>query len=208
MTDQPLFVLSVGNQPSMLFGGPHHGTEYSLEHACSRCGTGAEQIGPLRLGGFRPPRAQMFTTLDSEMLVQRELADRLRAGGIDALSAVVDSRSGQPLDLFHLRPVATLPAFAPESSGITRERPCPVCGRDGYYAIPHVPYRLEYPALDPALRAKDVVATYERFGTSVLRLPFKDSVFAAPLFIVSDRLRSLLSAAKVRNLRFDPVVLP
>jgi len=176
-----------------------------MDHACERCGTGAEQVGPLRLRRFRLPAAQIFLTLDDEVLVQEKLADRLRAYGIACLGDVLDARSGDRFGVFQLRPEATLPPFGPATRGITRERPCPLCSRDGHYAIPHEPYRFSYPELNDRLLLKDVLATYERFGTSALRQPFSESVFAAPVLVVGGRVAAALNHADARHVDLQPV---
>jgi hypothetical protein len=200
-----LFALVVRKQLGAVYGGPHHGTEFSLADACPKCGTGAEQVGPLRLRRFTVPHAEAFLTLDDDVLVRQPLADRLHAEGVTALDVVVDARSGQPLGILQLRPEATLPRFGPGTTGVTRERPCVVCNRDGHYGIPHVPYGFRYASLDDSLRSRDVLATYERFGTSVLRQPFIDSVFAAPVLIVGHRVAAALEAARLRDIELHPV---
>jgi len=201
-----LFALVVRNLQNV-YGGPHYGTEYAMVKACLKCGTGAEQAGPLRLRRFAMPAAEMFLTLDDEVLVRPALAERLRAEGVACLDVVLDAQSGSALDVFQLRTEATLPPFAPGTAGVARERPCTVCGRDGHYGIPHEPYRFVYDKLEDALLSKDALATYERFGTSVLREPFSDSVLATPVTIVGRRIATLLKAAKVRSVELEPVRL-
>jgi hypothetical protein len=200
----PLFALVVGKQLD-IYGGPAQGTEYSMENACQTCGTGAEQIGPLRLAPFRLPKAQIFKTLDDEMLVQKDLADALRTSGVACLGEVVDARSNKPMNLFQLEPEATLPPFRPDTGGVVRERPCTACMRDGYYGVPRVPYTFCYSDLDAELASKDVLATYERFGTSKLREPFTDSVFAAAILVVGARVAKTLQRAKLRYVELNPV---
>jgi hypothetical protein len=202
---QDLSVLVVRRLLSKVFGGPHHGTEYSTERACPRCGTGAEQVGPLRLNRFSLPAAEIFLTLDQEVLMRMTLGEKLRASGVTCLADVIDARSGDRLDVLQLTAEATLPPFAPGTTGVTRERPCPVCARDGHYGVPHVLYGLQYETVDDALRSKDVLATYERFGTSVLRQPFRDSVFAAPLLLVSGRVAAALRSANLKYVELHRV---
>jgi hypothetical protein len=204
-TSVDLSVLVVRRQLSKVFGGPHHGTEYSMERACPRCGTGAEQVGPLRLNRFSLPTAAVFLTLDHEVLMRMTLGETLRASGVTCLGDVIDARSGDRLDVLQLRSEATLPPFAPQTTGVTRERPCPACARDGHYGIPHVRYGLQYDTLDGELQSTNVFATYERFGTSVLRQPFRDSVFAAPLFVVSGRVAAALRAANLEYVELHRV---
>jgi hypothetical protein len=187
-------------------GGVSAGTAYSFESACRTCGTGASQVGPLHLPRFTAPKADLFSTLDSEILVTPRLADGLRAAGVRSLGPVVD-KDGRPLPFEQLLPQATLPPFGLETTGFVRERPCPVCGRDGYFGVPNVPLRLVYPSLPAELLDKDVLATFERFGNSRLRTPLRDSVFAAPVYVIGGRVADALRAAGARSAEVDPVVL-
>ena len=187
-------------------GGVSAGTPYSFESACRTCGTGASQAGPLHLPRFKAPKADLFSTLDSEILVTPKLAEHLRAAGVRSLGPVVD-RDGRPLPFEQLLAQATLPPFGEETTGFVRERPCPVCHRDGYFGVPNVPLRLAYPSLPADLLGKDVLATFERFGNSRLRTPLRDSVFAAPVYVIAGRVADALRAAGVRNAEVEPVLL-
>jgi hypothetical protein len=202
-----LYALVVRKLLDHVYGGPRYGTEYSMDKACPKCGTGADQTSPLRLRRFRIPASEIFLTLDSEILMRPALARRLRAEGVGCLDAVLEDRSGSPLDVFQLRTQATLPPFAAGTSGIAVERPSTLCKRDGRYGRPHEPYQFVYDRLDDSLLSKDVLATYERFGTSVLREPFSESVFAAPVTIVGRRVAAVLTAARVRSVELQPVRL-
>jgi hypothetical protein len=187
-------------------GGVSAGTAYSFEGACPTCGTGASQVGPLHLPGFKVPRADLFSTLDSEILVTPRLADRLRTAGVRSLGSVMGT-DGRPLPFEQLLPEGTLPPFGAETTGFVRERSCPVCGRDGYFGVPNVPLRLAYSSLPAALLDKDVLATFERFGNSRLRTPLRDSVFAAPVYVIGGRVADALRAAGVRSAEVEPVRL-
>ena len=200
-----LFALIVRKQLSAVVGGPRHGTQYSMEKAGPKCGTGADQVGPLRLRRFQPPASDIFLTLDSEVLIRPGLGDRLRDAGVTCLGDVLDAESEASLDVRQLRPEATLPPFSPDTRGIVRERPCPVCGRDGYYGVPNEPYRLCYGPLDESLASKDVLATHERFGSSVLRQPFSESVFAAPVIVVGARVAAVLKGERLRYIELQAV---
>ena len=205
MTD--LAALVVRKQLEAVLGGPGHGTEYSMTAACTRCGTGATQAGPLVLQPFRLPSHSVFLTLDYEILVLRSFADELREACFGCLGPVVDVESGDELDLAQLVPEATLPPFDPASAGVERETPCPVCDRDGYYGIPHQPYRLCYTGLDPRFKGMGLLATFERFGSSCLREPFQDSVFAVPVLIAEGRLLRCLEKARPRHVELQPVTV-
>jgi hypothetical protein len=187
-------------------GGVSAGTAYSFESACRTCGTGASQVGPLHLPGFKVPKADLFSTLDSEILVTPRLADRLRSAGVRSLGSVVGT-DGRPLPFEQLLPQVTLPPFGVETTGFVRERSCPVCGRDGYFGVPNVALRLVYRSLPADLLDKDVLATFERFGNSRLRTPLRDSVFAAPVYVIGGRLADALRASGVGSAEFEPVRL-
>lgn len=160
------------------------------------------------LGTSKFPKGQVFTTLDREVLVRAETAEALQNAGLgEVLGEVLHARSKAPLPVFQLRSQAVLPRFSPATSGVVRERQCAACDRDGHFGIPNVPIVLHYAGLDSRLLESDVLATFERFGNSRLREPFSDSVFAAPLYVVSARFKSVLEASKVKRVDYQPVVI-
>lgn len=190
-----------------IFGGPQQGTKYDLSTACPRCGSGATQVGPLLVGTTKFPKNEIFMTLDREILVVGALASSLAdAGFARLLGEVVFAKSGERLPVLQLIPEDVLPRFSPMSSGIVRERPCPACDRDGYFGVPHQPTLLRYEGVKPSLLERDLVATYERFGNSRLREPFHESVFAAPLYVASDRFTRVLEAERVKGVELEPVM--
>jgi hypothetical protein len=186
-------------------GGPSSGTEYSMETACPACGTGAVQVGPLKLPRFKAPAADLFSTLDDEILVSGSLGELLLDRGVKCLGPVVRGNSAEPLPFWQLVPEAVLPPFSEAQTGFVRERPCPNCDRDGYFGIPGVTAPLTYERLPPSTLEKDLLATFERFGNSRLREPFRDSVFAAPLYVAGARLAEALRAARVRTVELESV---
>lgn len=188
-----------------VFGGPSSGTVFDLTDACPKCGTGAVQVGPLLLS--RPPRSQrdIFSTLDGELLVEAALSARLQKQGVACLAEVIDARTGVPMDLRQFKPQATLPPFSAATRGYARERPCQACDRDGFFANPAVPLELRYDSLPQG--NFQLFATFERFGNSRLREPFRDSVFAAPLLVAAGELVHALAAAAVPGLELHPVVI-
>jgi hypothetical protein len=148
----------------------------------------------------------MFMTLDREILVQGALANTLAGAGFRRLlGAVVLASSGERLPVLQLLAEDVLPRFSDLSTGIVRERPCATCDRDGYFGIPHQPTLLRYQGVEAALLERDLLATYERFGNSRLREPFRESVFAAPLFIASDRLTRVLEVERVKGVELEQV---
>lgn len=186
-------------------GGPLLGTCYSLATACTNCGTGAEPVGPRIIRRFHIPSGNIFITLDREILVNLDLACELEAMGIESIVDVIDVKSGEKLPLKELRAETTLPPFSKGTTGYEREGVCLKCGRDGYFNMPNMPLRLVYEDLTIEYSHKKVLATYERFGNSRLREPFKDSVFAAPKYILNGTVASYIKKACGRRVTIEPV---
>ncbi len=198
--------LDVSNQIN-IDGGPLYGTKYLLEYACDCCGTGAIPIGPLFLRKFKIPKYQIFCTLNREILLQSNIKDALIKNGIKSFGEVYEVKSQKQMPIWELRSQKILPQFSPETTGFERELPCSTCNRDGYFGIPHTPLNLKYILKDKSLLDKDVYVTYECFGNSRLREPFKQSVFAAPLFIVSHRVMKCFKELNVKNVEFEEVTI-
>jgi hypothetical protein len=195
------------SRASQIYGGPGRGTQYDMSEACPLCGTGARLTGPLilRTGQF-PKKADLFPTLDHELIVSPQLSAHLRGAGVTCLGTVQGVRPGND-GYAVLQRDATLPPFSQRTQGYEVERQCPECKRDGHFNIPHVPLQLVYDSVEHNILAYDVLHTWECFGNSALRTPFRDSVFASPLHVVSNRFRTLLEEFSVRRMDFDPVVM-
>jgi len=192
---------------SSLFGGPSNGTEYNLEDACKYCGTGAKRVGPMIFDVRSPAKSALFATLDREFIVKKELADEIRGKGIDCTEEVIFKKTGETIPFEIITPQAILPPFSKTTRGYKREDQCKHCGRDGYFDKIDEPLELRYENLPDILLEKDVLCTYECFGNSGLREPFKDSVFAAPKHVVSDRIKDIVQKWKTRDVRFEPVFI-
>jgi hypothetical protein len=203
----PLLWLSVGTAPRG-YGGPTYGTEYDLSQACPQCGTGAIQITPLRLNRTEiPRRGAIFQTLDREKLVSPKLAQLLNHAEFRGLKLrrAQSHSGGKDLPWVQLISDVELPPMSASSKGILREGPCPHCWRDGYFHSQQ-PIELEYSSRQVDVNAlPDIVHTYEHFGNSVLREPFKNSHFAQPLLLIKPRVFRFFRQQKVRELEFVPV---
>jgi len=187
-------------------GGVLHGTEYSLGDACPFCGTGAMQIGPLKLRSPKFPRASVFSTGDMEVLFSAKIASKLESECGCSFFPVLDAKKSVVFpDVKQLRPCAVLPPFSSLSTGVEREGGCPECRRDGFFRIPHSPLSLVYSTQSKQLFNKPVLATWERFGYSRVRKPFKDSVFAHGKFIISKEVAQILSDLCSSDFFLDPV---
>lgn len=206
----PLLGLSIGLAPKG-FGGPKYGTQFDLSKACRLCGTGALQVGPLILKRSEvPQKGDIFETLDDDTLVSPRVAEAFREDQVTGveLRQVVAHKGGDPLPWYQIITDFELPRMSDLTRGIIRgdPPPCPVCMQDGHYHTVREPMQIVYDATALEIdNVPDIAHTWERFGRSVLREPFKDSHFASPLLIVKPKLFLLFERLKVRRLRFLPV---
>jgi hypothetical protein len=210
LRNAPLLWLTVTTAQKGL-GGPTYGTVYDLADACAQCGSGATQTSPLILAPSQVAKKGDITmTLDNEILVSEDLALKLREASVTGC----ELRPSQPLKGQFAQPWiqivtdVTLPPMAETTRGVVRQKPCPVCGRDGYFHSAHIPFEVLYDRHEVRLDSlPDMMHTHERFGNSKLAVPFKESHFAFPLLIVKPRLFDLFAAAKIRGVEFVPVTL-
>jgi len=199
------FARLVIRNEAKIFGGPSTGTTYDLTRACKRCGTGAEQVGPLFLSKAQAPKRDLFSILTHELLVSPSLEDALRRAGVESFGEVLEAGSHRKIPFSQLMPQGTLPPFSQGTTGFTRYRPCPVCNRDGHFDDPETPVIIKYSCLREEMLSSDVLATFERFGLSALRDPFADSVFASPLYLAGERVLDVLESERVKGIDFEPV---
>ncbi len=206
----PAIWLSVNRAPQGN-GGPTYGTTYDLSKACPVCGTGAVQTSPLVLKASElkvPKSRDVFETLDGEIMISPRVAEAFKkasVSGVD-LRLAVSHRDRSRLPWFQILPTHGMPRMAETSAGIEREKPCPRCGRDGYFGSAYLPMRIRYRACEVTLdKVPDFARTWECFGNSALREPFHESGFATPLLVVKPKVFRLLRELKVRGLRFLPV---
>ncbi len=188
-----------------IYSGPAAGTQYDLGAACSVCGTGARQIGPLGVKAKRAlEKLDIFLTLDRDVLLSARVGQELQRESAKALGSVTDA-NGRPLPVLQLLAQDTLPRFSSRTTGVLREDPCPSCDRNGHFGDVGQPYRLVYEGVPEAIWENDVVATWECFGVSALRSPFSDSVIALPVHVISRRFFDMLHGAGVRPIEFQPI---
>jgi hypothetical protein len=183
--DSPLVWLQATGQPRGL-GGPTYGTTFDLSKGCPRCGTGSTQLSPLFVRpSDAPQRANVWQTLDNEVLLAPDLKSALHGVTGVELRQAMSAVDSHPLPWFQLIPLHELPPMAPTTIGIyqpDRSRlvaPCPRCHRDAYFTrkAHRIRYELDLEGVP------DVSHTYEQFGRSVLVEPFAKSHFAQPLLI-------------------------
>lgn len=200
---------SVSINHTQYYGGPTYGTQYDMKRACSLCGTGAEIDGPLVLSGLKVPKRPVFANLDREIIIADSFVEILKNEGINTFGNIVAKKDLRELPFKWLKCQCTLSPFDFSTTGfkISEKKQCEDCKRDGYFNIPHIPLLLRYKNVNEEILNNDVLCTYECFGLSALREPFKDSVFASPKYIISDKLKNILEKNKAtRCMSFTPVI--
>ncbi|MFX0209606.1 MAG: hypothetical protein ACFFDT_26740 [Candidatus Hodarchaeota archaeon] len=200
------YLLIVKNLEVDASGAAFYGTKYDMKKACPKCGTGAIPTGSRYMSGLKKLRKGLFLAGYGELLASVELAEKLISLGIKNLAEVYNTK-GIKMPFMEIRGEDVLPPFSQKTAGYAIDEQCPVCKRNGYFDLREGPLRLFYEKVDRSLLEKHILITYERFGYSYLRTPFKDSVLAKPKFIVSCKVKNLLEEEKVRGLEFEPVTI-
>ena len=209
----PLATLSM----SLVLRGDSGGdmdTVYDMAAGCSNCGAAATQVSALRLRARNlPKRAAAFWTLSREILFSQQVRDELIQAVPEVetqLSQAEEMWTHEPLPWWQVRPRTSLPPFSSLTTGVVRERPCPRCGRDGFFNAGDQPFQLAYDyslltnyfgdaSTTSGINFPPFMTTFECFGNSMLTAP------ANPLFVANNKvIRSLLSA-RIRGLRLVPV---
>lgn len=203
---KPFYLLIVRNVEIDADGQAYYGTDYDMQDACPVCGTGAIAKGPRYMSGLNKKRKGLFQAGYGELLIEEKLAEKLLLKGVEGLAEVYNVK-GQKMPFMEIRGEATFPPFSSKTTGYEIGKQCLFCKRDGFFDIPHVPLKLGYENLDGNLPEKNILITYERFGYSKLRQPFKESGFAEPKFIVSEDLKDLFEREKVRGVEFELITV-
>lgn len=192
------------------YSGPKNGTKYDLSNACPSCGTGARAVGPRFLKLAKVPKYEIFQTLDGEVFISEKLKLSFEAELPESkafLWPVVNSVSQEPLPLWEIRAELILPKFAISTTGFEIEKSCKECARDGHFGVPNISFKPAYPEAQVSKLTANVLCTWEHFGLSKLRPIFEDSVFAAPILIVSDQFRNVIESHKIAGVVFEKICL-
>lgn len=186
---------------------------YDIASGCAACGAGATQVSPLRLCRRQlPKRADAFQTFSGHILFSDRLRDMLVHAVPPAeahLSRAEDARTHEALPWWQILPRKSLPPFASLTTGVVRERPCPRCGRDGYFHSGDKPFQLAYKQSDLTRICGEVssnterglppfMTTFECFGNSTVTNPAGPHILAR-----NDVIRCLMSA-RIRGLVLVP----
>jgi len=190
-------------------GGPTCGTEFDLSTACRCCGTGAQQVSPLRLDASNiPKKGTLLLTLDHETAFSTAVAQRLLDSDVSGLELrqIEACKTGERLPWFQMLADVELPPMTSSTSGLVRSNPCHCCARDGYFDSGAEPLEPVYSARELVPEElPDVVHTYEHFGNSVLRDPISESHFAQPRFLIKPRIWEILKEERVAPFTVIPV---
>jgi hypothetical protein len=195
------FVLIVRNELSILCG-PSDGGQFDMSDACPQCGTGGRRIECISLPESRLSD-RVEATLNREVTIPPRLVDKIRRITPQCVREIRDPHTGHTIAHCELIPEITLPKWEPRTTGWCTSQmdpPCPICRRDGFYNIPHVPLSLVYGI---TLSNFHIARTYECFGRSVLRADFLKSQFAKSKPVVSAEIKDALAGDP--GLEFEPV---
>lgn len=209
-----LLRLSVADAPKAN-GGPLYGTKYDLTDACRNCGTGARQTSNLFLKpNAIPAKADIFTTLDDEIIVSLELKNMLvseQVTGCEFRPVCNSKDKEKELNIFQMIINNEMPKLKDSSLvSVDKQMQCPECKRDGYFGYfnpsLNAPTELHYDKKN-INTIEDFNCTYERFGRSILRKEFEDSHFAQPLVLVTPKIFNIFKKEKIKRVYFGPVFL-
>jgi hypothetical protein len=200
------------NRQCEIDGGVAWGMTYDFSMACPACGTGARQTSAVFVNGEQVSQMEGHragATYFFHLLVDEGLASQLEAANISGLSfrgvyAVMPDQRQVRLRWRQLCAERILPPMSPRTSGLVRERACPVCQRNGYFQTDAAPTRLVYRASD--LRdIDDVNMSWENLGFAVLKPDLRESLLSYPWTLVTPKVRRVFRDAGVTSFEWLPV---
>lgn len=157
----------------------------------------------------------MAQTCLGARLVNAELADALRKGGVSGLELrqVRFYRNDEPLPWYQMIATHTMPRMSKGTKGLLREAAprwaCPVCERDGYCGSPEQPLEIMYERREVDLDSTpDVVETWECFGRSLRPESARGHErwgLGSALILVKPKVLEIFRRLKVRKVCFQPV---
>lgn len=185
-------------------GGPLVWQAHNTRGSCPVCGTGIRGVGSRKFGNLSFVKSDIWIDLDYEIILRREIAKEFESKGISAFVDVVSRKNGHLLPWVMLAEQATLPPWSSETTGFVRDMVCQVCKRDGYFNTLKQDLFLVYKNLPRRYTQYSILATYERFGKSVIRDPITKSHIAGPIYTVSDRFKQISERLQLKNIEFIP----
>ncbi len=200
------------NRQCEISGGVEWGMTYDLEGACPACGTGGRQTSAVfvdgteleELEGHRAGATIFFHVLVDEGLAA-DLEDLSATGfSFRPVYALMRDKRQVKLRWKQLCAARTLAPMSPRTTGLTRDRDCKVCGRNGYFQMNKEPTRIVYRASD--LRdTDDVNMSWENLGFAILEPELRDSLLSYPWTLVTPKVRRVFRDAGVTSFNWLPI---
>jgi hypothetical protein len=193
-------------------GGVEYGMTYDLSGACPACGTGGRQTSAVFVDGEDLAKLEAHragATIFFHILVDEGLAEDLENLGATGLSfrsvyALMPDKRQVKLRRKQLCAARTLPPMSPRTTGLTRDRACEVCWRNGYFQTSKAPTRIVYRAAD--LRdADDVNLTWENLGYAILKPELRESLLSYQWMLVTPKVRRVFLAAGITSFDWLPI---
>lgn len=193
---------------------------YNFDNSCSNCGANAKLTGNLPVKGVNAIKKDFFATLNDDFLISESLYNELILNQVNlsGIKNVVDKKDNA-LPFYHFTSDFVFPPFLAESTGLKTDRQCPICKRNGYFSeiimgnlekgikTQTMPLKLKYSNIEESfLKQSDVFVTWENMGYSNLKTEGKYVMrLARPLLIVSERVKSVFEAQKIKDVKFEEV---
>ena len=200
------------NRQCEIDGGIKWGMTYDLTVACPACGTGARQTSAVFVDGEHLADLEGHragATYHWHILVDDALASDLEKIGATGLSfrnvyAVMPDKRQVKLRWRQVCAARVLPPMSPRTTGLTRDRACEECRRNGYFEMDEEPTRFVYRASD--LRdVDDVNRSWEEQGYGVLEPALRESLLPRPWLLVTPKVRRVIRDAGVTSFDWLPI---
>jgi hypothetical protein len=204
-----LYVRAMG--PGTERGHPRADTEYDDSDACPHCGAGLRQTSPFRVRKTELPKSFLVTGVADELILHESVAEVVEGAKLRGISfREVQDPKGVTIPWRQLVVDETMPPALATSRGMIRgrswgEKPCPRCGRDGWFNTQSDPFIPAYPRT-VLETMPDAAWAFELFSTGAWAEPIHGKrSLASRRLIVRPSLYKLLKPLKVRGLKWFPV---
>ena len=210
--DNARLLLMHPNRQCEIDGGVKWGTTYDLSGACPACGTGGRQTSAMFVDGEQLSQMEGHragATYHEHPLVDDRLAAELESIGATGLAfrsvyAVMPDKRQVKLRWKQLCAARSLPPMSPRTTGLTRERACDVCRRNGYFRTDEAPTRVVYQSSD-LREADDVNFSWEHMWFAELEPELRDSLLSTPWLVVTPKVRRVFRDTGVTSFDWLPI---